>query len=151
YDGQHVIGIWMGRADGTPVPGAFGADVAAPVLFQSFSRLKPALTPQPPAPAATLLVANRQLPPPLQRFRPRNAAFAEPNAPKVDFPPDGAEVELLRTGADQSGLKVKVSGGTAPFTWLIDGAPLAVGAPDREIVLALSGTGFVTLSVIDAE
>jgi len=146
YDGQHVIGVWMGRADGTPVPGAFGADVAAPVLFQAFSRLKTTLTPQPPPPAATLMVANRQLPPPLQRFRPRNAAFVAENAPKVDFPPDGAEVELL-----QSGLKVKVSGGTAPFTWLVDGAPLAVAAPDRETMLALSERGFVTLSVIDAE
>ncbi|WP_112311818.1 penicillin-binding protein 1C [Pseudogemmobacter bohemicus] len=146
YDGQYVIGVWMGRADGTPVPGAFGADVAAPVLFQAFSRLQPALVPQPPAPPATLLVSNRQLPPPLQRFRPRNAAFAGINAPKVDFPPDGAEVELLR-----SGLKVKVSGGTAPFTWLIDGAPMAVGSSERETILALSGTGFVTLSVIDAE
>ena len=52
FDGKHVIGVWMGRADGTPVPGAFGADVAAPVLFQAFNRLKSALVPQPPAPAA---------------------------------------------------------------------------------------------------
>ncbi|MCB5411036.1 penicillin-binding protein 1C [Pseudogemmobacter faecipullorum] len=145
YDGAHVIGVWMGRADGTPVPGAFGADTAAPVLFQAFSRLKPALTPQPPAPAATLLVANRQLPQPLQRFRPRNAAFVEEGAPKLEFPPDGAEVELLRAG-----LKVKVSGGTGPFTWLADGTPLAVAEAARETFLPLQGTGFVTLSVIDA-
>ncbi|NPD14484.1 penicillin-binding protein 1C [Xinfangfangia sp. D13-10-4-6] len=146
YDGRHVIGVWMGRADGTPVPGAFGADTAAPVLFQAFSRLKPSLDPQPAPPAATLMVANRQLPPPLQKFRPRNAAFMVVNAPKVDFPPDGAEVELLA-----SGLKVKVSGGTGPFTWLIDGTPLAVALRDREALLALSERGFVTLSVIDAE
>ena len=146
YDGQNVIGVWMGRADGTPVPGAFGADTAAPVLFQAFARLKPALAPQPAPPAATLMVANRQLPPPLQRFRPRNSAFMVENAPKVDFPPDGAEVELLN-----SGLKVKVSGGTGPFTWLLDGAPLAVALRDREAMLDLAARGFVTLSVIDAE
>ncbi|VDC27284.1 penicillin-binding protein 1C [Pseudogemmobacter humi] len=146
YDGRHVIGVWMGRADGTPVPGAFGADTAAPVLFQAFSRLKPALDPQPPAPASTLLVANRKLPQPLQRFRPRGAAFLAEGGPKLDFPPDGAEVELLRAG-----LKVKVSGGTAPFTWLADGQPLAVALRERETMLALPGTGFVTLSVIDAE
>ena len=58
FDGAHVIGVWMGRADGTPVPGAFGADLAAPVLFQAFNRLKPELDPQPPAPPATLLVSN---------------------------------------------------------------------------------------------
>jgi penicillin-binding protein 1C len=146
YDGRHVIGIWMGRADGTPVPGAFGADLAAPVLFQAFSRLKPALDPQPPAPPATLLVSNAELPLPLQSFRPRNAAFAVENAPQVAFPPDGAEVELLSRG-----LKVKVTGGTAPFTWLADGVPLAVGQGERETLLDLPGIGFVTLSVIDAE
>ena len=32
------------------VPGAFGADVAAPVLFQAFARVTPKLEPQPPAP-----------------------------------------------------------------------------------------------------
>ncbi len=147
YDGTHVVGVWMGRADGTPVPGAFGADVAAPVLFQAFNRLKGKLDPQPPAPASTLLVANAELPQPLQRFKSRNAVFeAEPDAPAVAFPPDGAEVELLA-----SGLKVKVAGGTAPFTWLADGVPVVVGSDAREAMLAMPGAGFVTLSVIDAE
>lgn len=147
FDGGHVIGVWMGRADGTPVPGTFGADVAAPVLFQAFNRLKRDLDAQPPAPAATLLVSNAELPAPLQRFRSRSAAFeAAADAPAVAFPPDGAEVELLAAG-----LKVRVQGGTAPFTWLADGVPLAVALSDRETILALPGTGFVTLSVIDAE
>ncbi len=147
FDGSHVIGIWMGRADGTPVPGAFGADVAAPVLFQAFNRLKRDLDPQPPAPASTLLVANAELPQPLQRFRSRSAAFeAGADAPAVAFPPDGAEVELLAAG-----LKVRVSGGTAPFTWLADGVPVIVALDAREAMLAMPGAGFVTLSVIDAE
>ncbi|OYX20887.1 MAG: penicillin-binding protein 1C [Rhodobacterales bacterium 32-66-9] len=147
FDGRHVIGVWMGRADGTPVPGAFGADVAAPVLFQAFNRLKPKLDPQPPAPASTLLVSNAELPQPLRRFRSRSAAY-EPaaDAPAVAFPPDGAEVELL-----PAGLKVRVTGGTAPFTWLADGVPVIVGMKAREAMLALPGMGFVTLSVIDAE
>jgi penicillin-binding protein 1C len=147
FDGKHVIGVWMGRADGTPVPGAFGADVAAPVLFQAFNRLKRNLDLRPPAPASTLLVANAELPQPLQRFRSRSAAFeAEADAPAVAFPPDGAEVELLAAG-----LKVRVSGGTAPFTWLADGVPLVVAMDAREAMLALPGAGFVTLSVIDAK
>lgn len=146
FDGRHVIGVWMGRADGTPVPGAFGAEVAAPVLFQAFNRLKVQLDAQPPAPAATLQVSNPQLPLPLQRFRPRGAVFAAaPDAPAVAFPPDGSEVELL-----PSGLKVSVRGGTAPFTWLLDGAPVAVATREREAMLPSPGTGFVTLSVIDA-
>jgi penicillin-binding protein 1C len=146
FDGRHVIGIWMGRPDGTPVPGAFGADLAAPVLFQAFARLKPALDPQPAAPPATLLVSNAELPQPLQHFRSRSAAFeVAKDAPAVAFPPDGAEVELL-----PEGLLVRVRGGTAPFTWLADGVPVAVSLVGRETMLSDLGKGFVTLSVIDA-
>lgn len=147
FDGRHVIGVWMGRADGTPVPGAFGADVAAPVLFQAFNRLKGKLDPQPAAPASTLLVSNAELPQPLQRFRSRNAAFeGAEDVPAVAFPPDGAEVELL-----PAGLLVRVRGGTAPFTWLADGVPVVVAMDSRETMLTLPGAGFVTLSVIDAK
>ncbi|HMO09228.1 MAG TPA: penicillin-binding protein 1C [Paracoccaceae bacterium] len=147
WDGAHVVGVWLGRADGTPVPGAFGADLAAPVLFQAFQRLKPALTPLPPPPTATLLVSNPQLPPPLQRFRSRNAALAAEaaDAPAVAFPRDGTEVELM-----PEGLMLRVRGGRAPFTWLIDGAPVATALSGRETVVEAPGRGFVTLSVIDA-
>ena len=146
FDGQHVIGIWMGRPDGTPVPGAFGADLAAPVLFAAFARLKPTLAPQPAAPAATLMVANADLPQPLRLFRSRSAAF-EPaaNAPAITFPPDGSEVEVL-----PAGLMVRVTGGSAPFIWLADGMPIAT-APDRsDLMIHPPGAGFVTLTVIDA-
>ena len=146
YDGRHVIGVWMGRPDGTPVPGAFGADLAAPVLFQAFARLKPALDPQPAAPPATLLLSNAQLPQPLQHFRSRSAAFeVAKDAPAVAFPPDGSEVELL-----PEGLLVRVRGGTAPFTWMADGVPVAVSLGGRETMLPALGKGFVTLSVIDS-
>ncbi len=146
FDGRHVIGIWLGRPDGTPVPGAFGADLAAPVLFQAFARLKPDLTPQPPPPPETLLVANAQLPPPLQRFRSRQAAFAPAaDAPTIAFPPDGAELEPL-----PQGLLARVDGGTAPYSWLVDGRPVMTGQPSREAILPLQSKGFTTLSVIDA-
>ena len=147
FDGTHVIGVWLGRPDGTPVPGAFGADLAAPVLFQAFARLKPSLAPQPPAPPATLLVSNAKLPQPLQKFRSRSAAFQpDPDAPAVAFPPDGAEVELLADG-----LMVRVEGGQAPFTWLVDGRPVMLELRARQAMLDDLGRGFVTLSVIDAE
>ena len=147
FDGADVIGVWMGRPDGTPVPGAFGADLAAPVLFQAFARLKPSLTPQPPPPPETLLVANAQLPQPLRHFRSRSAAFEpDASAPAIGFPPDGAEVELL-----PEGLMVRVEGGSAPFTWLANGSPVATANDSRETVLASLGKGFITLSVIDAE
>ena len=147
FDGTDVIGVWMGHADGTPVPGAFGGELAAPVLFQAFARLKPALDPQGPPPPATLTVSNAELPAPLQRFRSRQAAFLPaPDAPSVAFPPDGAEVEL--SGGE---LLVRVQNGVAPFTWLADGMPVAVASHERQEVLPMPGPGFVNLSVIDGQ
>ncbi|MBZ4023671.1 penicillin-binding protein 1C [Rhodobacter sp. TJ_12] len=148
FDGHHVAGVWMGRADGTPVPGAFGGDLAAPVLFELFDRLGPERAQLPPPPPATLLLPNARLPQPLQRFRPRDAAFAETvmGAPEVTFPPDGAEVETAGQG-----LVVKLRGGEPPFTWLANGAPLLVGTRARETVLNLSGPGYVSLTVLDAQ
>ncbi len=146
FDGRHVIGVWMGRPDGTPVPGAFGADLAAPILFQAFARLKRNLDPQPEAPSATLLVSNAELPQPLRKFRSRNAAFQpDKDAPAVTFPPDGAEVEML-----PEGLLVRVSGGKAPYTWLANGVPVAISLGARETMLDHLERGFITLSVIDA-
>lgn len=145
YDGRYVVGVWMGRADGTPVPGAFGAETAAPVLFQAMGRLSRTPVPLPPPPAATLRVANAELPRPLQRFRSRDAAFGTSDGPVVVFPPDGAEVERL-----DGRVMVRLRGGRAPFTLLADGRPLQVGLATRETLLDLPGAGFVTLSVIDA-
>ena len=144
FDGRHVIGVWMGRADGTPVPGAFGGDLAAPVLFQAFARVKRGLEPMPPPPAATLMVGNASLPQPLRQFRSRAAAFEVADAPRVAFPPDGAEVELM-----PEGLLLRVRGGVGPFTWLVDGRPVIVAARGRDTVVPQLGPGFVVLSVID--
>lgn len=145
FDGAHVAGVWLGRADGTPVPGAFGGDLAAPVLFELFDRAG-RRAPLPPAPPGTLMAANAALPAPLQRFRPRDAAFAPAaTGPEVTFPPDGARVEV----APGDGLVVKLKGGTPPFTWLVDGAPVLVAAPRREAVIDLP-PGAALLTVLDA-
>lgn len=48
---QFTIGVWIGRPDGTPNPGFFGANVAAPLLVDIFSALdtQPPVTHSPPA------------------------------------------------------------------------------------------------------
>lgn len=55
WTGQHVAGVWIGRPDGTPVPGAFGGALAAPALFEVLSRASPRLAPLPPPPPETLI------------------------------------------------------------------------------------------------
>ncbi|RRH75553.1 penicillin-binding protein 1C [Falsigemmobacter faecalis] len=146
WDGRYVAGVWMGRADGTPVPGAFGADLAAPVLFQMLARARPQPVPLPPPPPATLMVENARLPQPLQRFRPRGAILAPGTAPEISFPPDGAEVAL-----EGAPLLARVRGGTAPYTWLANGAPLQIATRAEEVQLALASQGPLLLSVIDAK
>jgi penicillin-binding protein 1C len=145
FDGRHVAGVWMGRPDGAPVPGAFGGEHAAPVLFDIFARLKPTLDPLPPPPPATLILPNARLPQPLQHFRHRSAVFAAANGGlEVAFPPNGAEVMVDGT------LAVKVRGGTPPFTWLANGSPVVLANRTREANLPNPDAGYLTLSVIDA-
>ncbi|MEM6938964.1 MAG: penicillin-binding transpeptidase domain-containing protein [Pseudomonadota bacterium] len=147
YDDRYVIGVWLGRPDGTPVPGAFGGDLAAPVLFEAFALLKAQPGPLPPPPAETLILYSAELPPPLLRFRCAGAAFeGSPGGPTVAFPPSNA-VSLL----NREGLPLKLRDGTPPFTVLVDGAPLRRGVQAREMVVPLTEPGFTRLSVIDAE
>ncbi len=145
FDGAHVAGVWMGRPDGASLPGAFGGELAAPILFDSFARIGPVPVPLPPPPPATLILPNARLPLPLQRFRPRGQALASaPGGPEIAFPPSGAEIE------PGPALALKVRGGTPPFTWLANGAPVVLADRAREAALLHPGPGFLTLSVIDA-
>ena len=140
YDGQHVIGVWIGRPDGTPVPGAFGGDHAAPLLFEAFGRLKPVLAPPPAPPADTLILTTAELPAPLRRFGPVQPIAA---GPALSFPPDGAVLAQAET-------VIKVDGGVLPLTVLLNGAPVASGLRDRHIQLDLQSAGFSDIAVIDA-
>jgi penicillin-binding protein 1C len=151
FDGQHVIGVWLGRPDGASVPGILGAGLAAPLLFECFGRLKPTLTPLAPPPPATLMVSQADLPQPLRRFRGVNAVFelAE-NPPEIAFPPDGAKIELGLAMGQSLPLVLKVRGGVAPFTWLADGVPFLIASRERQVEWLTNGPGFLSISVIDA-
>lgn len=141
FDGRHVVGVWMGRADGTPVPGAFGGDLAAPVMFAAFAQIKPQIDPISAPPPATLLLPTAQLPVPLQRFRPRGE-IVDNSGPRIAFPPDGAVLEM-------GSLVVKVRDGAGPFTWLANGRPVLT-TYDRQVDLGELGLGYSSLTVIDA-
>lgn len=147
FDGRHVAAVWIGRPDGTPVPGAFGGDLAAPVLFEAFQRLKPKADALPPPPPEALILPTARLPQPLRRFAGRNAVF-EPSAdaPKLIFPPSGTRLPI-----ENGRLTVKLRDGKPPFTWLANGAPQKTGTHRRETELTGLAQGFSKLSVIDAE
>ncbi|MFG5384434.1 penicillin-binding protein 1C [Yoonia sp. R2-816] len=140
FDGRHVVGVWMGRPDGTPVPGAFGGDLAAPVLFDAFARIKPQVDQISPPPHETLMLPTAQLPRHLQQF---GAAEVATNTPRIAFPPDGA---VLEDGL----LTLKVRDGRAPYVWLANGQPVA-RTHRTQVDIDAPGVGFSSLTVIDAD
>lgn len=146
FDGRHVVGVWLGRADGASVPGAFGAEVAAPLLFEAFARLRPDLVPLAPPPVGALTISYAELPLPLRRFQPQGGGRGDTGAPEIAFPPDGA---VLAASSDLPVL-ARVDRGTPPFTWLWNGRPVATGVFDRQVDLGATTPGFVELTVIDA-
>jgi penicillin-binding protein 1C len=153
FDGKRVIGVWVGRPDGAPVPGLVGRAAAAPILFDAFARTGALPTPLASAPAGTLIAATAKLPPPLQRFRPGGLLDATADAPlHIMFPPDGARLELVN---DPDGkpdpIALKVTGGAGPLTVLVNGMPLQAAPGRRTLTFEPEGPGFVRLTVMDAK
>ncbi|MHA6690178.1 penicillin-binding protein 1C [Devosia sp. A449] len=152
FDGKTVIGVWVGRPDGAPVPGLSGIFGAAPILFEAFDRLGNRKAPLPRAPAGAIFASNTELPAPLRRFRhPNESVVARHAAPQIAFPGDGVDVDLGLASGDISPLMIKVRNGVPPFTFFANGAPF--GRPDfaRQSLWEPDGPGYVTLSVVDAE
>lgn len=146
FDARHVVAVWLGRPDGTPVPQLTGWTDAAPLLFDAFSRI--GVAPRPPAPAAT---PTAELPPPLRTF----TAGRTSTAPKgrgeiaIAFPPEGALVSLGRPDGTRAPLVARVLGRPAN-TWLLNGRPLPVKVNRRQAEIALP-PGPHTLTVVTAD
>ncbi|MDO8877780.1 MAG: penicillin-binding protein 1C [Pseudolabrys sp.] len=147
FDGRMTVGVWIGRPDGSPVPGLVGRTSAAPILYDVFARAGHTPSPLPPSPKGTLFAATAKLPPPLQRFGTADGATAEP--PRIMFPPDGARLELT-AGRAADLVAVKIAGGTGPLTLMVNGVPLPASGGRRSLFFQPDGPGFVRLTVMDA-
>jgi penicillin-binding protein 1C len=152
FDGAHVVGVWVGRPDGTPVPGLSGVVTAAPILFEAFDRVGPKRTPLRGRPAGTIVVSSTgQLPYPLRHFRgPGEPTFVDRDMPEIAYPQDGVAVDLGIKDGDPSPLVIKVRNGAPPFTYFVNGSPIAREPFARTETWKPDGPGFVTVSVVDA-
>ncbi len=155
YDGRHVLGVWVGRADNAAIPGLTGYESAAPILFEAFSKSGIAITPMPKAPPGAVRIAQSELPVGLRRFARTAsglvAATTREPAPQIIYPPEGAHVELgARGGRAISPLALKLQGGRAPFRWLANGRMLPDTSRRRTTQWVPDGAGYSTLTVIDA-
>jgi penicillin-binding protein 1C len=154
FDGAHVVGVWVGRPDGTPVPGLSGIVSAAPILFEAFDRIGPKRTALRRAPPGVLTVSSTSgLPTPLRFFRgPGEATFEQKkDDPEIAYPLDGVAVDLGIAGGDPEPLTIKVRNGAPPFTWFVNGTPIARTPFARSETWQPDGPGFVTLSVVDRD
>ena len=149
YDGRMTIGVWVGRADGAPVPGLYGRGSAAPILFDAFSRSGNAPVPLPHAPKGAVFASTNKLPPPLQHFISDGDIGAASDPPRIMFPPDGARLELTK-GASPEPVALKITGGAAPLTVMVNGVPLAPQGGRHTLFFEPDGPGFVRLTVMDA-
>lgn len=158
FDGRHTVGIWVGRPDGSPVPGQTGAKSAVPLLFGVFQKLGPKRAPMIKAPPEARLALEREVPGPL-RFarlpgRPVQAQQAE--GLQIAYPPDGAELDLGLVGASgginsSQPMIVKFKGGTAPFSILVNGAALPEKTRKRQLVWQPDSPGFANVTILDAK
>lgn len=139
YTDHHIIAVWIGRADGTPSPGQFGAKTAAPLLFRIFELLPP---------GAQVVYHPKwssfdRLPPALQYFD----KTQQNQSLQIAHPSSGSTYWLPQPGA---GLELSVNGGTPPYEWLVNGQPLQADSKWRQTIWKPDGPGFVTLVAIDA-
>ena len=152
FDGRYVLGVWVGRADAGAVPGLSGYVWAAPILFEGFARSGLAAVPLPPRPAGVRNPRRDELPVTQARFGADRLAATGPSepAPRIVFPPQGAHVDLGAAQNAATPLVLKLQGGRALFRWLANGKPLSGLDRRRTATWLPDGTGYSTLTVIDA-
>ncbi len=128
FDRTHVVGVWIGRPDGTPLPGATGRGLAVPLLARVFDLLPP----------------NPRDPPPPPRLE-RQPTPQQADALRLLFPPSQAVL------SNDGPVTLRAMGGHRPLSFLVDGAPLPTDPARREAAWTPNGPGFYRLTVLDAD
>jgi penicillin-binding protein 1C len=156
FSNDYTVGVWVGRADGTPRPGKVGVDTAAPLLLKVFGLLPADREPAPSPPSGAILAETTDaLPPSLRVFtrlteQPVETAAPLP-PPAIAYPPNGTVIPLPGPRDADKTIMLKADGGKAPLTWLVNG--VLVGSFDRfQPALYLpTGEGNARITVVDSE
>ena len=136
----YAIGVWVGRPDGAPRPGAIGRSEALPILFDAFDLIggpsQPYRAPEQESPVAPALV----------RLDARDVEGLS-----ILFPPSGAEVLVLDYGPESRGLSLSARGGRAPLSWYAEGRRVDAEPTSGRAIWRPSAPGFYDVTVIDAD
>ncbi len=156
FSNDYTVGVWVGRADGSPRAGHVGRESAAPILLKAFELLPPDMHSDGPPPAGAILTnANDALPPSMRLFR-RETAPAPPKEtivppPTIAFPPNGTVVPLPGGTAKERTIVLKADGGKAPLTWLVNGQLLGNFDRFQPVLYTPDGEGLARITVVDAQ
>lgn len=142
--GQHVIVVWVGRADGAPRTGVTGRDIALPILFEMADRAAHHLRDD--GDSELRLSAA-----PLTPARGALRAFSTERPPEILFPPQDAELWAGHVDGRAPRPFVLAGRGAGALNWFIDGAPaplddagVPIWRPERPgfyLVTAVDGAG----------
>lgn len=166
-----TIGIWVGRPDGTPNPGFFGANVAAPLLQDIVAALPhgPQMARVQPASVRSVLtcwpLGWRQESAPGGRCPEARRAWALDDTVPPSFPgyADVAQGPLRIEGVAQGSvlrpvpgrhevtLDVRAQGARGEVWWMLDGRVHRQGAAGQQQSLSLTRNGRYTLTVMDEQ
>ncbi|MGE6698947.1 penicillin-binding protein 1C [Hyphomonas sp. NPDC076900] len=139
--GQHVIIVWVGRADGAPRTGVTGRDIALPILFEMADRAAHHLRDDGDS---ELRLSAAPLTPSKGALR----AFSTDRPPEILFPPQGAELWAGTVDGRAPRPFVLAGRGAGALSWFIDGQPAALddaGAP----VWRPDQPGFYLVTAVD--
>jgi penicillin-binding protein 1C len=128
FDRINVVGVWVGRPDGTPLPGATGRGLALPLLARVLEVLPAAPRDIPSSVRPTIVIAG-----------------SSSNALRLLFPPPNAVL------SGDGPVTLRAMGGRRPLTFLMNGTPLGTDPARREVSWVPAAPGFYRLTVLDAD
>jgi penicillin-binding protein 1C len=147
----YTVGVWVGRADGTPRPGHYGRNTATPLMLKIFALL-PAESScwRPPPPDALIVSSNAALPPNLRRFRSQTQSPVWHRAmpPRILFPSDGITLETEKDAPD---VVLKAAGGVGDLFWIVNGQPIGHASLGADMFWRPNSDGFARIAVIDRD
>jgi penicillin-binding protein 1C len=128
FDARSVAGVWLGRPDGTALPGFTGAATALPVIADVFGLL-------PPAPRAIGTDDTAEA---------GTTTEAEAGVHLL-FPPPGATLSA------DGPVPLRAMGGRRPLAFAVDGSALPSVPASRSTLWTPGSPGFYTITVQDAD
>jgi penicillin-binding protein 1C len=166
-----TVGVWVGRPDGTPNPGFFGANVAAPLVQDIVSALPAGIARARLQPSAVEVVVtcwpygvrkgnafakgctspraawalNDTVPPTFVGYAPDDIATL-----RIDGIAQGSQLRPV-PGAQQVVVNVRAQGAASRVWWMLDGKVQNNLDPRLSYTVSLTRNGKYTLTVMDGQ